>query len=78
MQDLTEFDFGRACGKRIDYSRLLDGGIHKLMKGIDYYGDSERKRRNLQTLARYRGMKLRTSIVDDGQAIVAQAIEVES
>ncbi len=80
MQDLTDFDFNqfRAKGGKIDWPRLLDGGIHKLVKGVDYHGDTQHKRRTLQNRTKMKGKKLRTSVVDNGQAIVVQAIEMES
>ncbi len=82
MQDITDFNFNNRPGwarpGQIDWLRLLDGGVHKLVKGIDYHGDTQHKRRTIQNRARMKGKKLRTCVVDDGQAIVAQAIETES
>jgi hypothetical protein len=57
-----------------DYDKLFDGRIWKLKRDEDYENKATAARATLYIAAKRRGLKIKTSIVEDGNAIVVQSV----
>lgn len=57
-----------------DWDTILDGKVHKLEEGEDYLGKVSSFLSRARSLAKERGMRLRSSVLDNGKAVVIQAM----
>ena len=72
---LDEYDF-RQMGRSPKYPwrEWMDGRIWKIVKGKDYTISTQQMRNSMRDAAKKHGKSIRTEVVDDGKAIVFQAV----
>jgi len=72
---LNEFAFASAGRKgKYDWDLWLDGNIWELKRPVDFLGNSDSMRSGAQQAGKIRGLKIRTTVVDD-DTLVIQAYE---
>lgn len=72
---LDEYDFRhRGPIPKYPWREWLDGRIWKIVKGKDYEISTQQMRNSVAGAAARQGKAIRTEVVDDGKAIVFQAI----
>lgn len=73
---LTKFAFkgrGGRSGAKHPWGEWFDGQIRKAVKGVDYHSKTKSFASLVATEARRRGIKARSNVVDDGNAVVFQS-----
>jgi hypothetical protein len=78
-KQLTDFKFmPRTRGRSSSYpwDEWFDGAVWKLTRGVDFPGDPHSFRTNAYAKARSRGLRLRAQVIDRGDAVVIQAVEL--
>lgn len=69
---IKTYEFKKHKPEKHDYDKLFDGRIWKLKKDEDYDNKATSARATLYIAAKRRGLKIKTSIVEDGNAIIVQ------
>lgn len=77
MKKLRGFKFDRKKrpNRKYDWAKILNGEIWHLRKGTDFTIEDESMRAQAHVNAREKGVKVRTSIVDDGLVVQAYVPE---
>jgi hypothetical protein len=72
---LDDFDWSQGRRSIYPWETWFDGRVWKLHSGKDFQGPASRFQTNLYShpVASRRGLKVRSSIVDDNKALVIQA-----
>jgi hypothetical protein len=69
---LKTFPFKHSRRTIYPYAKWFDGQIHKLVAGKDFTTSPSSMRGTLQVNAWRKGLVLRTTLADDGRAVVCQ------
>lgn len=79
-EKLQEFDFKARAGRpdKYPWDEWLDGSVWKLTKADDFPGvKAETMRTAAQAAAQKRDLKVRTSVQDEGEAVIVQSYAPE-